>query len=253
MTELIRHGGNKRRFVTLAVAVGVIAGLAYYLKNHFTLEELMLQEKRVREGIEQRPWRSFAIGYAVYAVVALIPGTSGKSVVYGWLFGLWHGIVLIILGLTTAATVVFYLSRYVFRDWIEHRYEEFLAALNRHLVKEGAFYLLTLRMAHFPYSILNLASGASRVHVRTFCWTTALGLLPGTAVFAYVGMRLPSLDELAAQGAGSLIDAPLIAALVVSAVFPFVFRWVTRSLGILNGTGSDGDSTNGQKSQPPIL
>ena len=95
-------------------------------------------------------------------------------------------------------------------------------------------------MAHFPYSIINLASGASRVPVRTFCWTTAVGLLPGTIVFGWVGIRLPSLDELAREGAGSLVDTPLILALAASATLPLLFRWGARRLGVLRSTDSPG-------------
>ncbi len=252
MSARVPRRGLKRRLLVLVIGVAALATLAWYVKNHVSLEELVVQEQRVREDIERRPWRSFAVGLAIYAVVSLVPGTSGKSVVFAWLFGFWRAVIIIILGLTAAATVIFYLSRYVFREWIEHHYGSFLAALNRHLKKEGAFYLLALRMAHFPYSIINLASGASRVTARTFCWTTALGLLPGTIVFAYVGIRLPSLDELVKQGAGSLVDAPLIGALAVSAVFPFVFRWCARKLGILKDTGSESDSENDPDNQLSI-
>lgn len=226
-------GWGKRRLLAFAAAAAVLGGLAWYVKNHVSLDDLVAREQMLREIIARQPWRSFAIGLGIYAVVSLVPGTSGKSVIFAWLFGFWRGVLLIVLGLSAAAMVIFYLSRYVFRDGIERRYGKFLAAINRHLQKEGAFYLLTLRMAHFPYSITNLASGASRVRARTFCWTTALGLLPGTMIFAYVGIRLPSLDELAANGAGSLVDPPLIAALVISAAFPFLFRWGVRRLGIL--------------------
>lgn len=238
MSTEVRRSGLKKRLIILALAGSLLAGLAWYLKNHVSLDELIEHELRLRETIEDRPWHSFATGLAIYALVSLIPGTSGKSVIFGWLFGFWQGVAIIILGLTTAATVNFYLSRYIFRDWIEQRYEKFLLALNQHLAKEGAFYLLTLRMAHFPFSIINLASGASRVRVQTFCWTTALGLLPGTAVFAWVGVRLPSLDRLASHGAKSLLDPLLFAALAASAIFPIVFRWSIRKLGILKDTES---------------
>ncbi len=241
MNAKIRRQGTKKKLLFLVLAATVLAGLAYYLKNHVSLEELIVKEQRLRESINDQPWRSFAIGLAIYAIVSLVPGTSGKSIIFGWLFGFWRAVPIVIIGLTLAATVNFYLSRYIFRDWIERRYEKFLSALNRHLKKEGAFYLLTLRMAHFPFSIVNLASGASRVHVRTFCWTTALGLLPGTAIFAWVGVRLPSLDRLAEDGVESLIDGALLAALAASAIFPIVFRWSTSKLGILKDTGSDGD------------
>ncbi len=241
----------KRKLFVLVLAAVALAALAWYVKNHFNLDELIVREQRAREAIDERPWRSFAIGLAIYATVSLIPGTSGKSVIFAWLFGFWRGIFIIIAGLTAAATVMFYLSRYVFRDWIEHHYGKFLAALNRHLKKEGAFYLLTLRMAHFPITIVNLASGASRLHVHTFWWTTALGLLPGTAIFAWVGIRLPSLEKLAEEGVDSLIDAPLIAALAVSAIFPLLFRLGARRLGILKDTGTEEEAADESQNPPP--
>lgn len=235
-----RRRGRKRRIFVLVLALAAFAGLAWYVKNYVTIEDLVVQEQQVRDAIAQRPWRSFAMGLAVYAMVSLVPGTSGKSVIFAWLFGLLRAVIMIIAGLTVAALAMFYLSRFVFRAEIEHRYGKFLGALNRHLEKEGAFYLLALRMAHFPYSIINLASGASRVPVRTFCWTTAVGLLPGTLVFGWVGIRLPSLDELARQGAGSLVDAPLILALAASATLPLLFRWGARRLGVLRSTDTPG-------------
>jgi uncharacterized membrane protein YdjX (TVP38/TMEM64 family) len=224
--------------LVLLLALAVFVGLAWYVNRHLTLEDLAVHEQQVREGIELRPIRSFAIGLAIYALVSLVPGTSGKSVIFAWLFGFQRALLLIIAGLTAAAMVMFYLSRFIFRAEIERRYGKFLMVLNRHLDKEGAFYLLALRMAHFPYSIINLASGASRVPALTFCWTTAVGLVPGTLVFAWVGVRLPSLDELARHGVDSLIDAPLIVALAACAVLPFLFRWSARRLGVVRRTDS---------------
>ena len=241
--------GLKRRLFALVAAIAVFAALAYYGKNHLSLDELIEQERRVRAAIDQHPWQSFVLGLAIYAGVSLIPGTTGKSIIFSWLFGFFRGLVIIIAGLTAAAIVFFYLSRYIFRDWIEHRYGPFLAALNQHLEKDGAFYLLSLRMAHFPLLFVNLASGASRVSIRTFCWTTALGLLPGTMIFAWIGIRLPSLDKLAKEGVGSLIDAPLIAALGACALFPIVFRFGARKLGILKDIGSESESASNSESK----
>ena len=229
---------GKRKILALLVAGAALATLAWYLKNHVSLDELVARETQMRDTIAQQPWRSFGLGLLIYGVVSLVPGTSGKSIVFGWLYGFWQGVLIILLGLTAAATIIFFLSRYILRSWIEARYAKFLTALNRHLRKEGAFYLLTLRMAHFPYSFLNYASGASRVPIQTFWWTTALGLLPGTMVFAYVGMRLPSLGELAKHGANSLIDPFIMAALVVSAVFPLLFRWSARKLGLIKSSAA---------------
>ena len=199
-----------------------------------------------------QPWRSFAVGLAIYSVVSLVPGTSGKSVIFAWLYGFWQGMLLILTGLSTAGMVTFFLSRYLLREAIEHHYQTFLSALNRNLEQEGAFYLLVLRMAHVPFSIVNLASGASRLHAGTFYWTTWLGLLPGTAVFAYIGFRLPSLDQLVADGPRTLIDTPLLLALGLSALFPVIFRAFTRRLGLLRDTPGDSDTNHTPRHHTPV-
>ncbi|HSG15223.1 MAG TPA: VTT domain-containing protein, partial [Anaerolineae bacterium] len=115
---------------------------------------------------------------------------------------------------------------------IERRFIRFVALMNKHLEAEGAYYLLALRMAHVPYSIVNPVSGASRIRAWTFLWTTAAGLLPANAIWVYVGVRLPSLSDLASNGAGSFIDLPLLLAMIGCAALPHVVRWFISRFGI---------------------
>jgi uncharacterized membrane protein YdjX (TVP38/TMEM64 family) len=223
---------HRRKAYVLAATAIVLGALAWYVNTHVSLEEMAIQEDRIRTAIALHPGRSFAIGLGVYAALSLIPGTGGKAIVVGWIFGYWRAMVIVIVGLTCAAMAIFFLSRYLFRAYVESRYTSLLLLMNKHIEREGAFYLLTLRMAHAPYSIVNPVSGASRVPVWTFFWTTIVGLLPGTAVWAYVGVRLPSLNNLAADGPGSLLDLPLIIALVASALLPIFVRSLVSRFGI---------------------
>ena len=223
---------GKRKVLVFAIAAIVLTALAWYVRNYVSIEELAEQESRFREYISLRPWHSFFIGFGVYMVLALVPGTGGKAIVYGWLFGFWQAVTIVSVGLTLAAMATFSLSRYLFRESIERRYATFLSVMNKHIQKEGAFYLLTLRMAHAPFSIVNPVSGASRVRTWTFFWTTALGLIPANAIWVYVGMRLPSLHELAESGPGSFINLPLILALVACAALPLMVRWFVRHAGV---------------------
>ena len=224
---------NRRLWKALVffLALIVLSAVAWQLHTHFSLERLVGREDRLRDQSAHHPWESFLIGLVVYAAVSLIPGLGGKAIVCGWLFGFWKGVPIVVVGLTVAAMIVFSLSRHLLRDRIERRYARFLGLLNKHLQKEGAFYLLTLRMAHAPYSIINPVSGASRVGAWTFLWTTFLGLLPGTMIWVYLGQRLPSLKELATQGPGSLVDGPLVLALVGCATLPILVRWLISRFG----------------------
>ena len=229
------HSASRRSLrkpMILLVTLAAMFTLAWYVNNYASLELLIEQEQRVRQAIAANPWQSFVIGFVIYFVLSLVPGTGGKGIVYGWLFGFWQGVTIVTIGLTIAAMIIFYLSRYLFQEAIERRYTRFLSLMNKHLEKEGAFYLLTLRMAHAPYSIVNPVSGASRVRSWTFLWTTALGLLPANIIWVYVGLRLPSLEELAATGPEAFIDLPLIVALVGCAFLPPLVRLFIGRFGI---------------------
>ena len=223
---------NKRKLVVFSIAAILLTTLAWYLNNYVSLDELVDQENRLRAAIAANPWRSFVIGFCIYTVLALVPGTGGKAIAYGWLFGFWQAVTIVTVGLTIAAMAIFFLSRYLIRESIERRYNDFLTLMNKHLEKEGAFYLITLRMIHAPFSIVNPVSGASRVQTWIFFWTTLVGLLPANAIWVYVGIRLPSLRELASSGPESFIDLPLIIALVVCGTLPFMIRWLVSRFGI---------------------
>ena len=239
---------NKRKLFILAIVAFLLTGLAWYVNYYVSLEELAEQEDRIRNYIALTPWRAFMIGFGIYFGLSLVPGTGGKAIVYGWLFGFWQAVPVVTVGLTLAAMVIFSLSRYLFQEGIERRYSRGVALMNKHLEREGAYYLLALRMAHAPYSILNPISGASRVRFWTFCWTTAVGMLPINAIWVYVGIRLPSLRELASNGPGSLIDLPLILALVACALLPHLIRLLFRHFGIPT-TGTRSQDASGPESQ----
>ena len=226
-----RH--DLRKPMILLATVAALVTLAWYVNNYASLDLLIEQEQRIRQAIAANPWQSFFIGFGVYFLLSLVPGTGGKGVVWGWLFGFWQGVITVTIGLTIAGMIIFYLSRYLFQEAVERRYTRFLALMNKHIEKEGAFYLLTLRMAHAPYSIVNPVSGASRVSGWTFFWTTVVGLLPANMIWVYVGLRLPALEELAMRGPEAFIDMPLIAALIGCAFLPIAVRIIIGRFGIL--------------------
>lgn len=221
---------NRRRVLIGLLFVGVLAAVAVLLREHASLEVLVRHETRLRGAIAANLFQSWLIGLGVYFLASLIPGTGGKSMIFGWLFGLWSAVLMIDVALTLAALVTFLISRYLIRDVVESRFAAQVQRLNGHLARDGPFYLLQLRMAHAPFTFINYVSGALRVSVTTFWWTTHIGLLPGTIVFVFAGTRLPTLQELSEQGPIGLLDPWLIAGLLMTAVLPMILRWTLRLL-----------------------
>lgn len=242
---------RNRRLLLGAGFIGVLAVVAILLREHASVEALVQRETQLRDAIAAHPINSWLIGFGVYFLASLVPFTGGKSAVFGWLFGFLPALLMIDGALTLAAIVTFLSCRYLVRDAVEARFAVHVERLNHHLERDGPFYLLFLRMAHAPYTFINYVSGALRVPTRTFAWTTLLGLLPGTAVFAFAGSRLPTLRELADQGPMRLLDPWLIVALVLTGLLPVLIRFVIRKCKALRGDGEDDLDVDNAGDTPP--
>ena len=213
------------RLTAMIVLILVLGALGVLAREFGSMEWIVENETRLRRFVDQQPWLAWILGLAIYTAFSLIPGTAGKSVICGWLFGFWAAVMMVDIGLTIAAIVSFLAARFIVRDIVNARLGGLVAKLDRVLNREGVFNLLMMRLAHVPYSLVNYGSGATSVPLRTFGWTTAVGILPGTMIFVFVGTRIPTLAELSEQGVWQLIDPLLFAILTATVVFPLLIRW----------------------------
>ena len=217
-----------KRLTIMIVIVFVIGALGYLTQEVRSMQWLIDNESRMRDYVRDYPWQSWILGLGVYTAFSIVPGTSGKSVVWGWIFGFWPAVFIVDIGLSVAAVGSFVSSRFLFRDMVKSRFRELVTKLDHSLDHDGAFYLLVMRVAHVPFTFVNYGAGATSVSLGTFAWTTMLGLLPGTMIFVFVGTRIPTLEKLAKDGIWQLLDPLLISLLVATFVFPFLVRWAMR-------------------------
>lgn len=222
---------SRRRKAFVAIVVTVIA-IAIYLfaRSRLDLERLIQLEQQLRASIQDQPWTAWALGFCIYTLISIFPGTSGKSIICGWLFGFWQSLLMVTLSLTAAGLIGFGVSRYLLQDVVERWIGSTIRALDRHLDEDGAFYMLTLRMLHVPFTLVNYAAGATTLPASTFAWTTCVGLIPSTAIFVGLGDGLPTLERLAEEGAKGLLSWPLAAALVLMGIVPWLLRLIIRRL-----------------------
>lgn len=224
-------GIHQRILASVAVVV-IITTLGMLAQQYASVEWFVAEETHLRQVVSSHPVKSWLIGFALYIGLSLIPGTAGKSVVAGWFFGIWAGVLMVDLALTAAAAVTFYASRFIFREHVESRFGVHLDRFRRKVEAQAGFYLLTLRFLHTPFSFLNYAAGATNiVPARTFLWTTLLGLLPSTIIFVYAGTRIPALSMIAKNGPLALLDGTLIVALLATATLPVILRSIVRLVG----------------------
>lgn len=213
------------RLMAMILIILVIGVLGYLAREVGSMQWLIENEIRMRAFVLEYPWQGWVLGLGIYTAFSMVPGTTGKSVVWGWLFGFWPAVVIVDLGLTVAATASFLAARFLFRDVVTARFHGLVEKLDHSLDHDGAFYLLMMRLAHVPFTFVNYGAGATSARLGTFCWTTAIGVLPGTMIFAFVGTRIPTLKSLAENGVWQLIDPLLIGFLAAMFAFPILVRW----------------------------
>ncbi len=103
---------------------------------------------------------------------------------------------LVVLGLI-GATLAFLVTRYLLRDVIQRKFGGKLEGINTELETRGFNYLLFLRLVPlFPFFLINLAAGLTRLPLRTFFFGTMLGIIPGGFVYVNAGASLAGIDSL---------------------------------------------------------
>ncbi|HLF95667.1 MAG TPA: VTT domain-containing protein [Methylococcaceae bacterium] len=173
------------------------------------------------------------------AVAFSLPGAALLSLITGFLFGRWLGTALIVLSASVGAVAVFAVARYLFADAARQRLETNPAAAKilAGFERDAAGYLLFVRLVPlFPFWLVNLAAAFAPVGLFTYAWTTAVGIVPGSFVFANLGRSLGEVQSL-----DGLLSAPVLAAfglLGLLALLPVLLRTFGRRDVTQTGEGT---------------
>nr|WP_143547872.1 VTT domain-containing protein [Rhodopirellula sp. SM50] len=231
----------KKLAVTLLIIALAIAAW-YFSAASLSWASFVKNERALRDAVARHPAVAVIVGVLLYTLTSLIPGTTGKSIAFGWLFGFWVGLGIVSVSLTSAAVIAMLAVRSYFRDWALRRVPRIIATIDQSLERGGeATCLLTLRLLHVPYTGVNYSAGATRVPMTTFVWTTLLGMMPSNLVFVLAGARLPALDQMAEVQPWQLIDWPLLSAATLAIATPMVVGKLTR-IGKTASKSADGSS-----------
>ena len=139
----------------------------------------------------------------------------------GAVFGVGLGTLIVSFASAIGASLAFLSSRFVLRDWVKARFGQRIAAIDRGIAKEGALYLLTLRLIPaFPFFLINLAMGLTTMRLGTYFIVSQIGMLPGTLVFVNAGTQLAAIDS-----TSDILSPALIGSFVLLGLFPLIAKW----------------------------
>ncbi|MFN0046147.1 MAG: TVP38/TMEM64 family protein [Sphingorhabdus sp.] len=212
---------KKALLVVLAISA-LVAYFVFDLGQYLSLENFKAQQAEILAAKNAQPVLYIAGFFLIYVAVTglSIPGAAIMTLIAGALFGLVFGTILVSFASTIGATLAFLGSRYVLRDWVQSKFGERLKAVDDGLAKDGAFYLFTLRLIPvFPFFVINLLMGLTRIRTWTFFWVSQLGMLAGTIVYVNAGTQISQIES-----TSGLLSPMLIGSFVLLAFFPWAAK-----------------------------
>ena len=103
-----------------ALALAVVGALAVYFQfgESLSIQALAKRESELRAFQNQHPILIYGAAFLIYVLVTglSLPGAAVLTLVFGWYFGMWRGLLLVSFASTTGATMAFLLSRLIFRE-----------------------------------------------------------------------------------------------------------------------------------------
>lgn len=217
----MKNSATLTKLLILALFVGgVIAFFAFGGQKYLNLETLKANRDALIQYAEQHYALALLIGFLIYTVSTALslPGGLILSLAVGLVFGRWAGTVLIVFAATLGATLVFLAARYLFANLARKKIGGLAQKINVGFTKDAFNYLLFLRLVPlFPFWLVNLAPAFTNVSLKTYVSATAIGILPGTFVFANLGQNLGRISS-----TKDLLTPPIIGAFVLLGVFALI-------------------------------
>jgi len=220
---------NHGKIVVALLFVAAIGAFFYFdLGRYLSLDSLKANRDSLLVFTEAHYAVSVAIFIGAYCllVAASLPGAVFFTLAGGFLFGSALGTVYVNLGATSGATLAFLSARYLLRDWVEGKFGSRLAPIQEGFANNAFSYLMTLRLIPlFPFFIVNMVSGLTRVSLVTYVTATAIGIIPGSFVFAYAGRQLGTINSLKEIASPNVLIAFTLLGLL--ALVPIVYQRLT--------------------------
>ena len=211
---------NKK--LTLLALIGAGIALFYFFdfQQHLSLESLKINRDRLDVVYRENSVAviSWFIGIYFLVVALSLPGATILTLAAGAIFGSVLGTFIVNIGATLGATVAFLVARFILRDWVENRFSDKLAPINKGISENSINYLLFLRLVPlFPFFLVNLALGVTQVRLSVYFLGTMVGIMPGSFIYANAGSNLARIETVS-----DIVSPGVLGALALLGIFALI-------------------------------
>lgn len=217
----MRDADTAKKIIFALLLLVIVAALLIVMSGS-DLTQLRSYHQQLAEWVKAYPLLSGAALFVAYTLLTAfsVPAATLLALLAGAFFGLLTGTIIISFASTLGATLAMLSSRYLLRDMLSTRYRKQMDAINRGIAREGAYYLFALRLTPlFPFFLINLLMGLTRIPLATYWWVSQLGMLPGTLLYINAGRTLAHLNSVK-----EVFSLPVIGAFFLLGIFPLLAK-----------------------------
>ncbi len=196
----------------------LVSSFIYFLLSKFTLQELTSYEfiKNNRDyffDLKQGNFFLLSLIFLILTIFWVVLAGFGLPVALlaGFIFGKWVGILILVVGLSTGATILYVLGNYFFKEVIKEKFLNRFKNLEIKFKKSEFFYLLAYRfIGGIPFAISNVLPCIFNVKISNFFFATLFGITPALFLVVSIGSGLEKIidQNLVAPRMTDLIYSP---------------------------------------------
>ncbi|WP_398480025.1 VTT domain-containing protein [Tardiphaga sp.] len=215
------------KLLTLVGAIGALAALWRFTPLYeFTNADTLLE---TLHSIEGSPWAPLAIvaGFIIGGLV-LFPVTVMIAVTAAAL-GPWIGLGSALVGTLASASLLYTVGRIVGIKPVQRMLGPRLRRIQNKIVGNGIIAVVLIRMLPLaPFSLVNMAAGASGVRFRDFIIGTVIGMAPGLIAMSVFGAQIADLLRQPSWADVALLLFGIMVWVAFSIGAQFVVTWWSR-------------------------
>ena len=218
-----------------ALLLVLLLAFAFDLHRYLSFETIEAHHQALQRFVDTRPVATAIAFVLIYAgsVAISLPGAIFLTIAGGFLFGVWLGSLLAVVGATTGAVCVFFVAKTSLGDSLKSSAGPWLKRMQGGFNDNAISYLLVLRLVPvFPFWIVNVVPAFLGMRPRDFILATFFGIIPGSLVYSSVGNGLGSLLSAGQEPDLGLILQPSvlgpILGLAALALLPVAYKHIKR-------------------------
>ncbi|MFK7968363.1 MAG: TVP38/TMEM64 family protein [Rickettsiaceae bacterium] len=162
-----------------------------------------------------------------------IPGATFMTVIGEFFWGQWVGVVMAVFSATLGGSIVFLSAKMASSDLLSKKTDGLVKKMRKGFSKNAFSYLLTLRFIPIvPFVAVNMVAAFFQIPLRTFFLGTFFGIIPGSFVYASIGVALREVIQKPDLSINMLFDLRILLAftgLGILSLTPIVYQYLKKN------------------------